>query len=317
MKADTLISVALTANTYTAEHIVQLEKYLAANFSNYEILLLNNNTRINVPDILAAIPCLRHLSVSANIRREEIYRLITDNCIGDYLVFFDPVVDPQETLAELVRLAQNGAEIVIGAADYPQSILYRISRALGSQLLKSINYKIQPGTTDLICLTRNAINTLFRTGKGYKQFLLDISGLGLNIAYYHYTLRQKSRYKKHFRDGLVKAFDILIFSSTKPLRWVSILGFLASGISCLFALYVFIIRSFKSTVEGWTSTVLIISFLFMLLFIILAFLGEYLGRLLEEQSGKDAYAVFTEKCSSVMVKPDQINVLSESGIFPK
>jgi hypothetical protein len=314
MKIDTFLTVALTAGDYTKEHLLKLGNYLTEHFFNYEILLLKANPLLDLNDILSVFPCIRYLSVSAALSKENISRIVVDNCIGDYLVFFDPAADPLETLPELVRLAQNGAEIVIGTANYPQTLLYRFSRLLGTQLLKSINYKIQPNTTDLICLTRNAINTLFRTGKGYKQFLLDISGLGLPIAYHAYTLLDKSHYKKHFRDGLIKAFDIIIFSSTKPLRWISALGFAASGIACLFALYVFAINIFKSTVEGWTSTILIVSFLFMLLFIILAFLGEYLSRLLDEQASKEIYSVFTEKCSRVMLEKDRLNVLTESEL---
>jgi hypothetical protein len=50
----------------------------------------------------------------------------------------------------------------------------------------------------------------------------------------------------------------------------------------------------------------------MLLFTILAFFGEYLGRLLDDNSERRDYNIAFELNSSVMLKEDRINVMSES-----
>ena len=54
------------------------------------------------------------------------------------------------------------------------------------------------------------------------------------------------------------------------------------------------------------------SVLFGLLFAILAFFGEYLGRLLDDRSEQRDYDVVSEKNSSVMQEENRFNVLSES-----
>ena len=106
---------------------------------------------------------------------------------------------------------------------------------------------------------------------------------------------------------------LLVFNSTAPLRWMSGLGMAGSFLAFLVGAYGVLINIFQGhVVEGWTSLVLFMSFLFMLLFMILAFFGEYLGRLLDERGDQREYAVAFEKTSAVMVDPNRLNVLQDS-----
>jgi hypothetical protein len=54
------------------------------------------------------------------------------------------------------------------------------------------------------------------------------------------------------------------------------------------------------------------SALFMMQFIMMAFFGEYLGRLLDDRSEQADYSVVFEKNSAVMVNQDRVNVLSDA-----
>jgi ABC-type dipeptide/oligopeptide/nickel transport system permease subunit len=102
----------------------------------------------------------------------------------------------------------------------------------------------------------------------------------------------------------------MVFNSTKPLRWISGLGVLGSMMAFSFSLYSLVIHYFKETViEGWTTMVLFTSLLFMIMFIILAFLGEYLSRLLDDRNEQSDYTVSFEKNSSVMLNEKRENVI--------
>jgi dolichol-phosphate mannosyltransferase len=64
---------------------------------------------------------------------------------------------------------------------------------------------------------------------------------------------------------------------------------------------------------GWTTMSLQSSGLFLLLFVMLTLMGEYLGRLLEESSSRPLYHVRGELTSSVMITNNtQRNVLGEA-----
>ena len=50
----------------------------------------------------------------------------------------------------------------------------------------------------------------------------------------------------------------------------------------------------------------------MLQFMILAFISEYMARLLDEQEHKAAYSIVFEKTSKAMINQDRINVWEDS-----
>ena len=114
-------------------------------------------------------------------------------------------------------------------------------------------------------------------------------------------------------SGVKQSLNFMIFNSTKPLRWISLLGITGSFFAFIFAIYSIVINIIKDDViEGWTSMVFFTSFLFMILFIILAFLGEYMARLLIEKSDHRDYYISSEETSSVMLEADRFNVSQQS-----
>jgi dolichol-phosphate mannosyltransferase len=71
--------------------------------------------------------------------------------------------------------------------------------------------------------------------------------------------------------------------SLVPLRIGILLGLFSSGIAFLSVLYAILSKWLDGgTAPGWTSSVAIISFLFGILFMFLAVLAEYVGKILEE-----------------------------------
>ena len=54
------------------------------------------------------------------------------------------------------------------------------------------------------------------------------------------------------------------------------------------------------------------SSLFIVQFVMMAFFGEYLGRLLDESSAQAEYAVVYERTSDIMINLDRVNVMDTS-----
>ena len=107
--------------------------------------------------------------------------------------------------------------------------------------------------------------------------------------------------------------SVLVHNSLVPLRIASALGLLGSALSLLYSLYVVAIYLFKQDVmPGWTTLSLAVSGLFGLAFLMLALMGEYLGRLLEESSARPLYHLRDEVSSAVMLAETRRNVLDRS-----
>ncbi len=87
------------------------------------------------------------------------------------------------------------------------------------------------------------------------------------------------------------AFDALSSFSIKPLQMATRLAFLTLLVAALMAVYVFWSLILYSTVAGWASTVLVISFFSGIQLLTLGIIGEYLGRLYVEAKGRPLFFV--------------------------
>jgi dolichol-phosphate mannosyltransferase len=97
-----------------------------------------------------------------------------------------------------------------------------------------------------------------------------------------YTLRRMMRFAWHG----ISSFSLV------PLRLGILLGLFSSAVAFLGVCYAIVAKWVDGqTVAGWASSVAIISFLFCMLFLFLAVLAEYVGRILEEVRGRPRFIV--------------------------
>jgi hypothetical protein len=309
MKNSSFVTVCLLGENIAYDDIDCIYIYLDRNFEDYEILLIGEQNATK--KIIENIPCVRIINYIGNDTINDRRIIALENSIGDYLIFFDPSTDQTSMIGESINKVKSGSEIVLGREKYGNyGLLYTVGRSISKVLVPSIR-DIKPGTTNFFCMTRNAINAILKIGSATRQFSVNILSTGLPIDYLDYNL--KTRMHKGFLDGIYRTFNIMIFTSKTPLRFISILGFIASFISFIYALYTFVIRFFVANIApGWTSIILVISSLFMLLFIMLAFLTEYLGRILDAAERRNDCFTVQEITSRVMINRDRLNVLTKS-----
>ncbi len=191
-----------------------------------------------------------------------------------------------------------------------KSLGYRLVRPLVKSTLKEIGYVIPQNATTLRCLSRAAVNSVTQVQSYHQQIFVRMSQCGLKTEIYAYALRHPDKVRKSVHRALQDSISLLIFNSTKPLHWMSLLGFAGSFVTLIAATYSFIIRFMQDNIaSGWTSIMMLMSFLFMLLFIILSFFGEYMNRIISEQSRQKPYWVINERHSNVMIDSERRNIL--------
>jgi hypothetical protein len=314
MKDSAFITVCLPSHKIVSyEYLKKLSIYLNQKFFDYEILIIEPKDKMikDLDIILEEIPCIRSLEYSGYFNNNSLERIAMINSIGDYLICFNPATDPYESIESILKVSRK-SDVVIGVAEYHKTIIYRLGRSVAKIFIKYLN-NFKSNTTDLICISRNAINTILKTGSSSHYIFVDVFNSALSVSYYNYKLLPNINYSKNCNYAISRFFNLLIFTSIKPLRIVSIIGFVAGFISFIIALGAFIIRLLSSnTASGWTSIIMIISFFFMIVFVILSFLSEYIGRILEDLEKSDDYYIYSERTSKVMIKEDRLNVLSES-----
>lgn len=96
---------------------------------------------------------------------------------------------------------------------------------------------------------------------------------------------------------LVKTLSYLLINhSYMPLRFMVGWGLIISLLSMAYAVWVVTLTLMGNhTLPGWTSLVVLVSFLSGNILLALGILGEYLGRLVEEASNLQQFSVFEER----------------------
>jgi hypothetical protein len=301
------------------ESIVAVHKELDIRYSDYEIVLIVSGMITNATknkqynSILKDLPCVRYIQLTNDVSNDVAWAAGLENAIGDFVVLFNHQTDPVSVIPAVVDACKSGSDVVVGVAEQPHSFAYKIMRSSVNKLLEAAQYHLPQNATGLRCLSRRAVNTVTQTGRFHHQIYMRIQKTGYPTCSYPYKLIRNAHRKKSFLRGFRDLIRLLVFNSPIPLRWMSILGILGSGASFLFAVYSVLIHLIDGhVIEGWTTTILFMSILFMLQFVMMAFFGEYLGRLLDDRSEPAAYSVIFEKNSTVMVNKDRVNVLNES-----
>ncbi len=321
-KMEAFISIVLILDDIEIDifesYVRELQLYLDARYSDYEIVIIDQNKHIFPlivkEKILNNIASIRWIGLSYPVEMDIALNAGIENAIGDFVVLLRPAIDPVNIIEEMVQTSANGYDVVVGVALQDSTFGYKLVRKISHQLLHSIGYHIPQNATPVRCLSRRAINTVLRTGNINHQFFIKVAHTGYPAKVYPYELLETARLQKRtLSSGIVQTLKFMVFNSTKPLRWISLLGVMGSLFAFLFAIYSIIVNFLKDDViEGWTSMVFFSSFLFMILFIILAFIGEYLARILNEQGGQKSYDIASEETSFVMLEIDRFNVLEQS-----
>jgi len=321
-KMETFVSIVLildhTETSAFESYVKELQSYLHVRYSDYEIIIIDQNRNIFPlsikENILNSISSIRWIGLSSPVEMDVALSAGIENAIGDFVVLMRPTVDPVNIIEDMVHESSQGYDVIIGIAPRTRTLGYKIARKISNRLLHSMDYHIPQNATPVRCLSRRAINTVLRTGNINHQFFIKVANTGYPSKIYNYELLDTTHLQKRtLSSGIVQTMKLMVFNSTKPLRWISLLGVLGSFMALIFAIYSIVINILKDDViEGWTSMVFFSSFLFMILFIILAFLGEYLARLLNEQGQRKSYYISSEETSSIMLETDRFNVLEQS-----
>ncbi|WP_312583632.1 glycosyl transferase family 2 [Atlantibacter sp.] len=322
MKSESFVSVVLKTQDLSSDLIkklLQVQETLDIHYTDYEILIVSKGPYRDMPlktdidAILKSVPSIRFLQLSGCVHDDVVWAAGLENAIGDFVVLYDHFNDPITIIHQVVEKCKSGYDVVVGVSNQSLPYTYRFLRDTASHILKAIDYHIPKNSTSLRCLSRRAVNAVTDTGRFHHQFYLRIQKTGYSASELSYEPVSEKQIKKTIIYGIKNLIRLMVFNSSRPLRWMSMIGMTGSLSALLFAIYSILINLVNGhVVEGWTTTILFMSVLFMMQFVMLAFFGEYLSRLLDDRSEQAAYSVVFEKNSAVMVNQDRVNVLNNS-----
>lgn len=270
--------------------------------ASYEIILVNDGSRDDswqrMVALGAANPALSAINLSRNHGHQLALTAGLDLSRGAHIFIIDAdLQDPPELLSAMLELLRReGADVVYGvrASRSGETAFKRWSAKLFYRLLsRATEVEIPIDTGDFRLMTRRALDVFLAMPEqsrfvrgmvawaGFRQVPLAYDRAKRFAGTTSYPLAKMVRF----------ALDAVTGFSSAPLKLASYAGLLLSAASFLLLVYIGVGWWVGSTIEGWTSLMLVVVMLGAVQMFVLGLISEYLGRVYTEVKGRPLYIV--------------------------
>jgi dolichol-phosphate mannosyltransferase len=277
-----------------------------------EVVLVNDGSTDRSLDIMDQIANADPRYVVVNLSRNYGHQVaITagiDHARGNAVITLDAdLQDPPEVALEMIERWREGYHVVSARriARAGETIFKRASATLFYRLLRRLSsIDLPPDIGDFRLLDRCVVDALRAMPERDRYFRGMVNWVGFRHAQVPFERHQRAagETKYPIRAMMRLATNGLLGFSDAPLRLALWFGSLISLGALVLGFYIFINWFFNSDlVEGWTSTVLILTLLGGIQLLTLGIVGLYVGRIHNEVKQRPLY--FINPQHSLMARP--------------
>jgi glycosyltransferase involved in cell wall biosynthesis len=307
MEPSNKIALSVVVPVFNEELIIdQLVQRLVAAAEDvtdsYEIIFVNDGSRDSSLQKLKAAcagkPRLHYISFSRNFGHQVAISAGMDYASGEAIVTIDgDLQDPPELMKEMYEEFLAGFKVVYAKRQkrngetwfklFTAKIFYRLMARL-------VSFEIPLDVGDYRMIGRDVLQYL-KEMKEYDKYLRgQIAWLGFKSTYVMYERDERKFGETNypFKKMLRLAFNGITAFSDSPLKLATTLGFIVCIISFIigaFAVYSY--YELNTTIPGWASTIVSITFLGGVQLLSLGILGEYISRIINNVRNRPLYVV--------------------------
>ena len=304
----------------TAPDVVSsLDSAVRASFNHYEIVLVDDaSTDETVDRILELQRTTANLQLYCLNRRSGLNVALTaglDNCIGDFAITFNHESDPLDLIAALWAKSQQGYDAVCGVRDNGAKsfALSAVNKGFYIAFRASTGLELPIYLSDARVYSRRVITYITRNND--RHLLLKVlpffTSYRLALITYSPLSRGVQFSGSSLAGAILNGLTILLASSVRPLRLLTLFAVTASFFSLMFAVYVLGVALLRrDVVEGWISLAFPMAVMFFFVSVILGALSEYMYMLAQQSGNRPIYSVTRESTSSVLEIREKLNVVS-------
>lgn len=269
---------------------------------SHEIILVNDGSRDGSWAAMQRLAASDPRVVAVNLSRNHGHQLALtaglDLSSGAHILILDAdLQDPPELLADMLKtMAAEDADVVyaVRRKREGETLFKKATAAVFYRLLDRLtDTPIPLDAGDFRLMSRRALDALLALPEQARFVRGMVAWVGFRQVPFVYDRaeRHSGETKYPMRKMLAFAFDAVTGFSTAPLRFASHVGLALVAASLLLLVYIAIGFLTGSTVEGWTSLMLVVVVLGAVQMFVLGMIGEYLGRLFIEAKRRPLYIV--------------------------
>ncbi len=269
----------------------------------YEIIFVDDGSKDKTLEILTKIANndknAKIISFSRNFGHQAAVQAGLKFVTGDAVVIIDAdLQDPPELMKQMIELWENGNEVIYAKRTKRkgESCFKLLSAKLFYQILNGLSSVEIPKDTGDFRLADRKVVDVINSMPEHNKFLRGLfSWVGFKQTPLQYERNERYAGKTKYPLGkmLNLAKDGIFSFSTKPLKFVGMIGGFSILISIAILIYAFISYIYKlnNLTAGWTSIMVTITFFTGIQLLSLWIIAEYIARIYEESQNRPIYII--------------------------
>jgi len=270
--------------------------------NSYELIFINDGstdaTLYRLIELAKTDSSVKYISFSRNFGHQIAVTAGLDYSKGSKVVIIDgDLQDPPELIPQLYARYNDGFEVVYAkrVKRKGETFLKKVTAKLFYRLLKrltTVNIPLDVG--DFRLIDRKIVDYLKMMPEQNKFLRGQIAWLGFRSTYVEFERDSRKAGKTGYSLSKMRklAIDGITSFSDKPLKLVTNIGFIISGLAFLVILYaLFAHFVLHQTITGWTSLIVSSMFIGGIQLFSIGIIGEYISRINSNVLGRPLYIV--------------------------
>lgn len=222
--------------------------------------------------------------------------LMTAKELADISISMDAdLQDDINVVDQFVDKYHDGCDIVYGvrSSRKTDTAFKRGTAGMFYKFMRLLGVDIIDNHADYRLISKRALEALsqFKEVNLFLRGIVKQIGFKSDIVYYERSERFAGESKYPLKKMLAFAFDGITSFSVKPIRLVTVVGFLVFLISIGMIIYTIVQTCLSNTEAGWSSLMCSIWFLSGLQIMALGIVGEYIGKIYTEVKARPKYII--------------------------
>jgi glycosyltransferase involved in cell wall biosynthesis len=267
-----------------------------------EVVFVDDRSIDATPELLADVRArdgrCKIIRLARNFGHQVAISAGLDAALGDAVIVMDgDLQDPPEVIPRLVARWREGFEVVYAVREQRGGVRWwrrTAYRAFYRLLRRLANIEIPLDAGDFRLVDRRALDAFKQMPERTRYVRGMISWVGfrqVGVAY-----EREGRYAGESKYSLLRLLHLalrgIVGFSTLPLRLAIAVGATISTIAFIVGIWAIAARAADVFVPpGWTSTVVVVSFLGGVQLLLIGILGLYIGNIYEEVKARPLYVI--------------------------
>ena len=200
-----------------------------------------------------------------------------------------------EALDQFIACYQRGCEVVYGVRNNRDTDgFFKKMTATGFyKLMGLLGCNVMQNHADYRLLSKAALQALmeYKEVNLFLRGLIPTMGFPLDVVYFDVKKREAGHSKYTLKKMLALAVDGITSMSTRPLRMITVWGFLVSMFSMVMIVVCLVDWMIGKNVQGYTTTLVVSLLMGGLTIFSLGVVGEYVGKIYMETKARPRYII--------------------------